>query len=186
MSVRVSMVAKGALAGLLASTVIALLIFIAELIIGYPNGIFYTVISDALSIDTIIGYNSTLIGFLLHLIAGTVIGVIASIPFSNMLSLLALNLERCILYGTILGIVIWVTVFLPISYMLIIPLLNTHEYELLDRNGSMITSDDLKEQFNRIVYSAIGFHIQYGIIYSIVLFMLMRSIVKHREVQDLI
>jgi hypothetical protein len=50
----------------------------------------------------------------------------------------------------------------------------------------MITSDDLKEQFNRIVYSAIGFHIQYGIIYSIVLFMLMRSIVKHREVQDLI
>jgi hypothetical protein len=70
--------------------------------------------------------------------------------------------------------------------MLIIPLLNTHEYELLDRNGSMITSDDLKEQFNRIVYSAIGFHIQYGIIYSIVLFMLMRSIVKYREVQDLI
>ncbi len=185
MDIRVSIVAKGALAGLLASTVIALLIFIAELIIGYPNGIFYTVISDALSIDTMIGYNSTLIGLLLHLIAGTVIGVIASIPSSIMLSLLA-NLERCMLYGTILGIVIWITVFLPISYLLIIPLLNTHEYELLDRNGSMITSDDLKEQFNRIVYSAIGFHIQYGIIYSIILFILMRSIVKHREVQDLI
>jgi len=182
MNIRISIVAKGALAGLLASTVIALIIFIAELIIGYPHGIFYTVISDALSIDTMISYNSTLVGLLLHLIAGTAIGVIASVPLSSMLSLLA-NLERCMLYGTILGIVIWITVFLPISYLLIIPLLNTHEYELLDRNGSMITSDDLKEQFNRIVYSAIGFHIQYGIIYSIILFILMRSTVKRREVQ---
>jgi len=129
-----------------------------------------------------ISYNSTLVGLLLHLIAGTVIGVIASVPLSSMLSLLA-NLERCMLYGIILGIVIWISVFLPISYLLIIPLLNTHEYELLDRNGSMITSDDLKEQFNRIVYSAIGFHIQYGIIYSIILFILMRSTVKRREVQ---
>ena len=182
MNIRISIVAKGALAGLLASTVIALIIFIAELIIGYPHGIFYTVVSDALSIDTMISYNSTLVGLLLHLIAGTAIGVIASVPLSSMLSLLA-NLERCMLYGTILGIVIWITVFLPISYLLIIPLLNTHEYELLDRNGSMITSDDLKEQFNRIVYSAIGFHIQYGIIYSIILFILMRSTVKRREVQ---
>jgi hypothetical protein len=183
MNIRISIVAKGALAGLLASTVIALIIFIAELIIGYPHGIFYTVVSDALSIDTMISYNSTLVGLLLHLIAGTAIGVIASVPLSSMLSLLALNLERCMLYGTILGIVIWISVFLPISYLLIIPLLNTHEYELLDRNGSMITSDDLKEQFNRIVYSAIGFHIQYGIIYSIILFILMRSTVKRREVQ---
>ncbi len=176
-------IAKGTLAGLLASIVIALLIFIAEVIIGYPHGIFYTVISDALNIDTmIIVDNKALVGLLLHLTTGTVIGAIASISFSNLLLQLALSLERCILYGTIVGIVTWLTVFLPISYIVVIPLLNTHEYELFGRSGTMVTSDDLKEQFHRIVYAAIGFHIQYGIIYSIILFVFIgRSIVKRKE-----
>lgn len=160
-------IARGALAGLLASIVIALLIFIGESIIGYPHGIFYTVLSDALSI----GDAKTLIGLLLHLTTGTLIGAIASIP---LIRLLKMSIERFMLYGIIIGVVTWATLFLPISYMVIIPFLDVNEYELLDKSGSMVTSIDLKEQFNRIVYSSIGFHIQYGIIYSIIFFVMNR------------
>ncbi len=166
----------GALSGLLASMMISLLILIAEVILGYPFGIFYTIIVDALLIDV---DDRALVGLMSHLLTGCTIGVIASIPYRYF------TLDKSMLYGIIVGVSTWAIIFLPVSYLFVMPFLESNDYTLLHKSGSMVTADELKIQFERIIYSSIGFHLQYGLVYSIISYYAIRSSV-YKDVQDLV
>ncbi|MDW8001034.1 MAG: hypothetical protein RMI32_08540, partial [Candidatus Nitrosocaldus sp.] len=54
---------------------------------------------------------------------------------------------------------------IPVSYMLVMPALSTHDGMVLDRSGSVIM--DMSALFTKVIYYAIGIHIQYGVTYSI-------------------
>ncbi len=168
--------AIGVLAGLLASMMVSLLILITEAILGYPFGVFYTIIVDALLIDV---DDKALVGLMLHLLTGCTIGVIASIPYRYS------TLDKSMLYGIVVGVSAWAIVFLPVSYTFVMPFLESNDYTLLHKSGSVVAADELKIQFEKIIYSSIGFHLQYGLVYSIISYYAIRRSV-YKDVQDLI
>jgi hypothetical protein len=164
---RAKVFGMGALGGLVATLVIVGLILLIEAAIAFPRGLFYTVIGNALGAT---GTDATMLGFSLHLVTGTLIGVVASAPLAgiNKLYVFMDHILKRFLYGVIIGSLVWVLFFLPISYTQVATLLEDLEGGYLNASGKMIRAEDVSNKFTSIVVAALAFHIQYGLIYAVI------------------
>lgn len=163
---RVKVLAIGLLSGFAATLMVAGVISAGEALANYPHGLFYLVIGGALGFGTNVTY-ATSMGITMHIAAGTMLGLIATVPLavsSRMLMSIS-NINRSLIYGVIFGLLVWALFFIPVSYMLVMPALSTHDGMVLDRSGSVIM--DMSALFTKVIYYAIGIHIQYGVTYSI-------------------
>ncbi len=163
-----------AVGGFIASLAIIGLILASETAENYPHGLFYTVIGNTFGVS---GAGAMSTGLYLHIVAGTLIGIVAASPMViNRIYILMRHFEKRLLYGAIVGFLVWIFFFVPISYAEVAPAMERFGGGFLDVSGKLITPNEIMEKFPTIVISALGFHIQYGLIYAVI----MGSFISHR------
>lgn len=175
----------GLVAGLVSSLAISGLILLVEKINSLPVGTFYYVLVSALTnsyssnTETVIA-----IGLAAHLLAGSFLGLVMSIPFIILRNLRGGANNRMItfiekytsVYGIAFGFGLWLVVFLPITFTIVIPLLNSFEFQDIIIRQRVPTGEvtsatfyGLLSMMDRIIYGAIGLNIFYGLVTAIML-----------------
>jgi hypothetical protein len=175
----------GLMTGLVSSLAISGLILLVEKINSLPVGTFYYVLISALT-NSYSSNTETVValGLVVHLLAGSFLGLVMSIPF-----VLVRNIRRdgmnkkvsfiekySLIYGIAFGFGIWLVIFLPITFMIVIPLLNSFEFQDIMIRQRVPTGEvasttfyELLSMMDRIVYGALGFNIFYGLLTAIML-----------------
>jgi hypothetical protein len=175
----------GLVAGLISSLAISGLILLVEKINSLPVGTFYYVLVSALTNsyssnpETVIA-----IGLAAHLLAGSFLGLVMSIPFIILRNMRGGANNRIItliekytsVYGIAFGFGLWLVVFLPITFTIVIPLLNSFEFQDIIIRQRVPTGEvtsatfyGLLSMMDRIIYGALAFNIFYGLVTAIVL-----------------
>ena len=175
----------GLVAGLISSLAISGLILLVEKINSLPVGTFYYVLVSALTnsyssnTETVIA-----IGLAAHLLAGSFLGLVMSIPFIILRNLRGGANNRIItiiekytsVYGIAFGFGLWLVVFLPITFTIVIPLLNSFEFQDIIIRQRVPTGEvtsatfyGLLSMMDRIIYGAIALNIFYGLVTAIML-----------------
>lgn len=175
----------GLVAGLVSSLAISGLILLVEKINSLPVGTFYYVLVSALTnsyssnTETVIA-----IGLAAHLLAGSFLGLVMSIPFIILRNLRGGANNRMItfiekytsVYGIAFGFGLWLVVFLPITFTIVIPLLNSFEFQDIIIRQRVPTGEvtsatfyGLLSMMDRIIYGAIALNIFYGLVTAIML-----------------
>lgn len=175
----------GLVAGLISSLAISGLILLVEKINSLPVGTFYYVLVSALTnsyssnTETVIA-----IGLAAHLLAGSFLGLVMSIPFIILRNLRGGANNRTItfiekytsVYGIVFGFGLWLVVFLPITFTIVIPLLNSFEFQDIIIRQRVPTGEvtsatfyGLLSMMDRIIYGAIALNIFYGLVTAIML-----------------
>ena len=168
---------SGAAAGLVASLAISALVLLAEKVAMLPVGTFYLVLVAAVSQGAGYGALAVAQGLLLHRLAGTVLGLILSASFA--LSRKAYDsLGRLApAYGLAAGFLIWTALFVPVTFGMMIPVLQSLEGqpEISQRlpvgDLSRVAVTDLLAMTDRVIYTALAFNMFYGLL----VFVMMRA-----------
>jgi len=176
----------GLVAGLISSLAISGLILLVERISSLPVGTFYYVLVSAITNS----YSSNtetvvIIGLSIHLAAGSFLGLIMSMPF-----VLLRNARRndtvikkpsfiekySSVYGITFGFGLWLLIFLPITFMIVIPLLESFALQDVMIRQRVPTGQIAETTFygllpmlDRIIYGALAFNIFYGLLTAIML-----------------
>jgi hypothetical protein len=175
----------GLVAGLISSLAISGLILLVEKINSLPVGTFYYVLVSALT-NSYSGNTETVIalGLALHLLAGSFLGLIMSIPFVLLRNIRRDGVNRNIsfiekyssIYGIAFGFGLWLVIFLPVTFMVVIPLLNSFEFQDIMIRQSVPTGQvasttfyGLLSMMDKIIYGALAFNIFYGLLTAIML-----------------
>jgi hypothetical protein len=175
----------GLVAGLVSSLAISGLILLVEKISLLPVGTFYYTIVSALT-NSYSGNTEAVIalGLLMHLLAGSFIGLVMSIPFivlkntggSTANKMTSFIQEYSSVYGLAFGFSLWLVVFLPITFIIVIPLLNSFENQDIIIRQRVPTGEVASATFfgllsitDRIIYGALAFNMFYGLMTAILL-----------------
>jgi hypothetical protein len=175
----------GLLAGLISSLAISGLILLVEKINSLPVGTFYYVLVSSLTNSYSSNTETVVItGLATHLAAGSFLGLMMSIPFVLLRNIHENDavkntsfLEKySSVYGIVFGFGLWLLIFLPITFMIVIPLLESFELQDIMIRQSVPTGQVAETTFygllsmiDRIIYGALGFNIFYGLLTAIIL-----------------
>src|SRR5919108_4361904 len=175
----------GLVAGLISSLAISGLILLVEKISLLPVGTFYYVLVSALTNSYSSNTEAVIaLGLAMHLLAGSFIGVVMSVPFIVLRNTSgdAVNKWTSFIqkyssvYGLAFGFGLWLVVFLPITFIIVIPLLNSFENQDIMISQSVPTGEvtsatffGLLSMIDRIIYGALAFNIFYGLMTAILL-----------------
>nr|MDQ5875478.1 hypothetical protein [Thermoproteota archaeon] len=150
-----------------------------------PVGTFYYVLISALT-NSYSGNTETVIalGLALHLLAGSFLGLVMSIPFVLLRGIRGDGINRKMsfiekyssIYGIAFGFGLWLVIFLPVTFVIVIPLLNSFEFQDIMIRQRVPTGEVASTTFfglltmiDRIVYGALAFNIFYGLLTAIML-----------------
>ena len=176
----------GLVAGLVSSLAISGLILLVEKINSLPVGTFYYVLVSALT-NSYSGNTETVIalGLALHLLAGSFLGLIMSIPYVLLRNIREDGINRkkmsfiekySSIYGIAFGFGLWLMIFLPVTFMIVIPLLNSFEFQDIMIGQRVPTGEvasttfyGLLSMMDRIIYGALAFNVLYGLLTAIML-----------------
>jgi hypothetical protein len=175
----------GVVAGLISSLAISGLMLLAEKISSLPVGTFYYVLVSALTSSFSSNTQGVVaLGLAMHLLAGSFIGFLMSVPFIVLRRVPRDTINKWTpliqkyspVYGIAFGFGLWLVVFLPISFIIVVPLLNSFENQDIMIRPSVPTGEvasttffGLLSMIDRIIYGAIAFNIFYGLITAILL-----------------
>ena len=175
----------GLVAGLISSLAVSGLILLVEKINSLPVGTFYYVLVSGLTNSSSSNTGTVvLIGLAMHLAAGSFIGLIMSIPFvvlrnvsTNEIVKKASFLQKySSVYGITFGFGLWLMIFLPISFMIVIPLLQSFELQDIIISQRVPTGQVAETTFygllsiiDKIIYGALAFNLFYGLLTAILL-----------------
>jgi hypothetical protein len=172
----------GLVAGFISSIGVSTLIVMVEKVTSVPAGAFYLVLMATITGNHLYSIYTIIAGLLLHLAAGSLIGVFMVLPIlvggngNNK----RINSSRMLhkyapVYGLCFGFALWLVLFLPITYLMILPALNDI------KDGPMITQQDptgrvaflvigdVLSMQNRIIVGALAFNMFYGLVTAIIL-----------------
>jgi hypothetical protein len=162
----------GLVGGLVSSLAISGLILMVEKITAVPVGTFYMVLMAA--ITGFQGYSVLMIeiGLSLHLICGSVLGIIMAVPFAY--SKKGSIFQYAPVYGLIFGLASWTVLFLPITLGMVLPFISSIEIQPISQQvptGPVASIDNSKllELSNEITYGALPFNMFYGLVGAIVI-----------------
>jgi hypothetical protein len=175
----------GLVAGLISSLAISGLLLLVEKINSLPVGTFYYVLVSALTNSYSSNAETVIVlGLAVHLLSGSFLGLAMSIPFLVVRNIHGgvANKRRSFvekyssLYGLVFGFGLWLVVFLPITFIIVIPLLNSFEYQDIVLRQRVPTGEvasatffGLLSMMDRIIYGALAFNIFYGLLTAIML-----------------
>ncbi len=151
---RMGYIKSGVLGGIFGAWAIFGLIFLVDSSLGFESGTFYKVIALALGFD--ITY-AVYIGFLLHMIVGVTIGLLFGLLTSTRV-LYTRTASKSILFGVITGIVAWLVLFIPLTFMLVTPSLSKISSIINQPMLASIADGSL------LILGALSMHIVYGFI----------------------
>ncbi|MEM0364516.1 MAG: hypothetical protein QXT56_06495 [Candidatus Nitrosocaldus sp.] len=157
----------GAMAGFIASWYVTVLLIASEYEIGFPLGTFYTVIGEIAGFR---GVYALYAGLALHIATSTIVGALSSLLLVTILKHWRLRGKICIIcsyraagVGLILGFIIWLVLFLPVTFLVVEPSLAFRA----SRDVSMLYSTQvsvnaLLAMVWSITISALPYHLGYG------------------------
>lgn len=179
------LIAYGLTAGFISSIAISGLLLLVEKSVSLPVGTFYIMLSSAFSqfqdyyvIDNII------FGFILHLITGSIIGLVMCIPFIVLKDKSLRYLQKyAVGYGLGFGFALWSFFFIPITLWMILPILDASQdktiiQEVPAQVDVMFSTDKLAMLVDRIMIGAIAFNMLYGLLVAIMIKSLFESRLK--------
>jgi len=162
----------GAFAGFIATLLIALAIAAAGLAFGFQMGTFYSVIGISLGLNNIV--NAAYVGFGLHLLIGTLLGIALGAIGIRWKKIRMLIPYKSSLFGVGAGVVIWLILFLPITSILIQPSIQRIVVILAIAWQKAILADQLSHSITNIALIAIVFHVIWGAIFGFAISSLLR------------
>jgi hypothetical protein len=177
----------GLVAGLISSLAISGLILMVEKVTAVPIGTFYAVLTAALSDSHLYSLNMIILGLLLHLVCGSIIGLVMAIPFAtyNTSSVKTIH-QYAPVYGLLFGLAIWSILFLPITFWMVLPLvgsLGNHVIEQQVPTGPVasIETSRLSDMASKIIFGALPFNVFYGLLAAIIIKLLSDNYLHKRE-----
>jgi hypothetical protein len=150
---------SGIIAGLTASWAIFGFILAIDSELNLPPGTFYKMIGLAFGIDS--SY-AVYIGFLLHMITGTIIGIVYSTLSKNIKKLYITSVYKGVGTGILTGVVVWVILFLPLNYGIMQPTLQNMISTLNPTSPEYLMAEQLLELSNVIVFGSLAIHVVFG------------------------
>jgi hypothetical protein len=176
----------GAIAGIIATWSISTGIAASEAELGLPISTFYSIMGLSLGLDNFT--TAAYVGFALHLLTGTLLGVAIGIISVRRMKIM-MDPYRAILAGIIAGVVMWLVLFVPVTFLLVHPSI-TRIAPLLPQSvqGTILTKD-INQFVTGVAMGAIVFHIVWGTIFGFISNSLMRisarrSIARHEDGKD--
>jgi hypothetical protein len=177
------MVACGLAAGFLSSIAISGLLLLVEKSISLPVGTFYIILSSAfIHSQDYYSINNIVFGFVLHIMTGSIIGLVMSIPFIVLKDKSLKSLQKyAVAYGLGFGFALWLFFFIPITLWVILPILNASQdntiiQEVPAQVDVMFSTDKLAMLVDRIILGAVAFNMFYGLLVAIII----KALYEHR------
>lgn len=170
---RLNFLFSGLIAGAISSLLISSMILLAEKVIGYPVGTFYVVIIDVLLNSSSTSIVQITYGFSLHILTGTLLGMIMSIPFIITRSSFRGLAKYSQLYGVIFGLFIWALLFVPVSILLVLPEINQLGMVIFQQTPTgaiaSLNTKNLQDIIWEIMFIALPFNMFYGLVGGIII-----------------
>jgi hypothetical protein len=164
-------VGAGAASGLASSLAVSALLLLAERVAGLPVGTLYLVLASAWvpgAADS--GLQPIAIGLLMHLAAGTALGVVLAAPFAASGGAYRLLGRLAPALGLAAGALVWLALFVPVTYGAVLPALQSlgGQPDISQRApvGDLyrVAVGDLVAMVDRVVYAALAFNMLYGML----------------------
>jgi hypothetical protein len=180
-------IAYGLTAGFISSIAISGLLLLVEKSVSLPVGTFYIMLSSAFiqSQDYYV-IDNIILGFILHLITGSIIGLVMCIPFIVFKDKSLRYLQKyAVGYGLGFGFALWSFFFIPITLWMILPILDASQdktiiQEVPAQVDVMFSTDKLAILVDRIMIGAIAFNMLYGLLVAIMI----KSLFEYRLKKD--
>ena len=161
---QLAMVSSGLAAGMISSLGISGLLLLVERISELPLGTFYLVLVSALLQTQDYSAGAAMLGFLMHLAAGSVIGLAISVPLASR------RIARYApAYGLSAGFLLWIALFIPVTYWVMVPLLESIEGQEITQRVPAgktyeVATGDLLAMMDRVVTGSLSFNMFYGLL----------------------
>lgn len=161
---------SGAASGLITSLALSGMMLLAERVAGLPVGTFYLVLVAAITQATDYSMAAIAQGLLLHLVAGTLIGLVMSAPFAASRKAYSVLDRFAPALGLGAGVLIWAALFIPVTFGTMIPLLQSLDGQSVISqrvpvgNLFQIAVSDLLAMMDRVIYTALAFNMFYGLV----------------------
>jgi hypothetical protein len=147
------------IAGFISAWAISGLLVIVDVISGTPAGTFFVVIGASLGINDPV--SAQYIGFALHIMTGMAAGNIfgqISLFWSN---IAPYNSKEGIVKGMVVGIALWIVLFVPLAMFAIQPRLDSFTYSAPNQYIHNIAGH-FKGLYSVIIGGSLVFHLIYG------------------------
>jgi hypothetical protein len=188
---RLKIVLVGLVAGLISSIAMSALIVMVEKVIPVPAGAFYLVLMLTITEAPIYSIYMIVAGLALHFAAGSLIGIFMVLPLllrnDNKGKESRILDKYAPLYGLSFGFALWLILFLPITYFMIVPALNNikdspmiTQQDPTGRVAFLVIGDVLSIQ-NRIVIGALAFNMFYGLVAAIIIYSLYHRYLTNKD-----
>jgi hypothetical protein len=169
----------GLIGGLISSIGVSALIVMVEKVTPVPAGVFYLVLVSTITQSHSYSIYMIISGLLLHFVAGSLIGILIAIPFAiqryKNADFLRIIDKYAPVYGICFGFVIWLVLFIPVTYIAVLPALNNikvapviTQQDPTGRVAYFMIGNVLSMQ-NRIIIGALAFNIFYGLVTAIII-----------------
>jgi hypothetical protein len=169
----------GLIGGLISSIGVSALIVMVEKVTPVPAGVFYLVLVSTITQSHSYSIYMIIAGLLLHFVAGSLIGILIAIPFAiqryKNADFLRIIDKYAPVYGICFGFVIWLVLFIPVTYIAVLPALNNikvapviTQQDPTGRVAYFMIGNVLSMQ-NRIIIGALAFNIFYGLVTAIII-----------------
>jgi hypothetical protein len=184
---RFTVVSFGLVAGLISSLAISGLILMVEKITAVPVGTFYMVLMAALTNSNLSSVNMIISGLLLHLISGSIIGLVMAIPFTTYKRSSAKTVyQYAPVYGLLFGLTLWSILFLPITFWMVLPLVSSLENQVIEQQVptgpiASIETSKLSDMSNKIIFGALPFNMFYGLLAATIIKLLSENYLYKKE-----
>ena len=184
---RFTVMSFGLVAGLISSLAISGLILMVEKTTAVPVGTFYMVLMAALTNSYLSSVNMIISGLLLHIISGSIIGLVMAIPFTTYKRSSAKTVyQYAPVYGLLFGLALWCTLFLPITFWMVLPLVSSLENQVIEQQVptgpiASIETSKLSDMSNKIIFGALPFNIFYGLLAATIIKLLSENYLYKKE-----
>jgi hypothetical protein len=184
---RFTIVSFGLAAGLISSLAISGLILMVEKVTAVPVGTFYMILMAALTDSYLSSVNMIILGLLLHLISGSIIGLVVAIPFTTYKrSSVKTIFQYAPVYGLLFGLALWSVLFLPITFWMVLPLVSSLENQVIEQQVptgpiASIETSRLSDLSNKIIFGALPFNMFYGLLAAIIIRLLSENYLYKKE-----
>jgi hypothetical protein len=148
------MVKTGTVSGLVGGFAIFLSIFMIDLGLNSGQGAFYKVVGLPLGMT---GIPATLVGMISHMLTAALVGAVFGVCSSLHQKLRIFSLGRGMIAGITTGLVVFFAFFVPISSVLMIPIIQSSDDVLIGDARNLLINTNL------IMLGALELHIVYGI-----------------------
>ncbi len=184
---RLAVACSALAAGLISSLAISGLILLAEKVAQLPVGTFYLVIVSAALQNQSHSVDAIALGLLLHLAAGSIIGLLISAPFCASARLFVSAGKYAPAYGLIAGFLLWLVLFLPITFGLVIPFLNTSDGQIIRQQAptgqeSVIATTELLAILDKVIAGSLAFNVFFGLLVMIIMVPLSSAFMRTSQV----